>query len=111
MTERLKYTHTHTYTQRFFRILVLLIHNHEGKRKIEFTVQIIYCNVFRRKWKLSVGLGFEGQRHLSRLCSKVEYLKQDKEFLYAINELDMQKNVSILNTSKKFKRYLNQIEV
>ena len=74
----------------------------EGIHEILFTVNKIYCNVFRRKWKLGIGLGFEGQRHLSRLCSKVEYLKQDKEFLYAIDELDIQNYVSILNTPKKF---------
>ena len=51
----------------------------------------------RRKWKLSVGLGFEGQRHLARLCAKMEYLK--KGFLYTLDVLDMSAKVSETHTT------------
>ncbi len=44
---------------------------------------------FRRKWKLSVGLGFEGQRHLARLCSKMQYVQRNKDHLYRTDTMDV----------------------
>ena len=45
-----------------------------------------------------MGLGFEGQRHLARLCAKMEYLKKEG-FLYTLDVFDMGAKVSETHTT------------